>query len=83
MQQLATEGSNKLKFSLFLKTVLDFQLKEHEKFLSKFIQAFKRVDSDNDGILNEEQFVKLLQSFQFIPDDKTDKILESIDPYNN
>ena len=41
MQQLASEGSNKLKFSLFLKTVLDFQLKEHEKFLSKFIVSFK------------------------------------------
>ena len=54
MTQLASEGNNKLKFNLFLKTVLDFQLKEHEKFLSKFITVFKQVDIDNDGILNEE-----------------------------
>lgn len=46
--------ASKLKFAVFLKCVLDFQLKEHEKFLGHFTQMFKRVDIDRDGILNED-----------------------------
>lgn len=51
--QNMTEAS-KLKFAVFLKCVLDFQLKEHEKFLGHFTQMFKRVDNDRDGIINED-----------------------------
>jgi Ca2+-binding EF-hand superfamily protein len=47
---------------MFLKTVLDFQLKEHEKFLSTFSMEFKGIDKDNDGIINEEQFKRLMKS---------------------
>ncbi len=55
--------NSKLKFNVFLKTVLDFQLKEHEKFLSRFIGEFKSKDKDNDGVLDEEQFRELMQCF--------------------
>jgi hypothetical protein len=33
-----------LKFGVFLKTVLDFQLREHEKFLSPFLVEFRQAD---------------------------------------
>ncbi|CDW90802.1 UNKNOWN [Stylonychia lemnae] len=82
-QQLETEGSmNKLKFCTFLKTVLDFQLKEHEKFLSKFIHEFKNIDKDHDGIINEEQFKQMISVFG-IDKQRIDKFLNLIDPFNN
>lgn len=37
-------SESKLLFCEFVKTVLDFQLAEHERFLCKFTEEFKRVD---------------------------------------
>ena len=57
--------ASKLKFAVFLKCVLDFQLKEHEKFLGYFVNVFKRVDSDRDGILTEVEFRNLMITVGF------------------
>lgn len=43
----------KLKFSQFLKCVLDFQLKNHERLLKPLVRSFKTKDRDSDGIINE------------------------------
>ena len=48
--------------------MLDFQLKEHEKFLAYFVQLFKKADSDRDGILDESQFRNLMISIGFNSD---------------
>ena len=56
---VSQKDSDKLMFAEFSKAVLDFQLKEHEKFLFKFIVVFKQVDRDNNGVVNEEEFVDL------------------------
>ena len=45
--------------------MLDFQLKEHEKFLGHFTVIYKRVDVDRDGILNEEEFRNLMLNLGF------------------
>ena len=45
---------------------MDFQLKEHEKFLEKFIVVFKSIDSDNNGVINEEEFRDLISSMDVI-----------------
>lgn len=71
--------------------MLDFQLKEHEKFLGHFTAMFKRVDVDRDGILNEEEFRSLMQSLGFSQEQPTsefsaqriEKFLHDIDPYSN
>jgi hypothetical protein len=42
--------------SEFIKGILDFQLEEHERFLQEFNILFKEVDSDHNGIVNEEEF---------------------------
>ena len=57
--------ASKLKFAVFLKCVLDFQLKEHEKFLGYFVNVFKRFDSDRDGILTEVEFRNLMITVGF------------------
>ncbi len=43
----------RLLFKEFLKAVLDFQLREHEKFLKRFLEVFRGVDLDGDGVLTE------------------------------
>ena len=84
--------ASKLKFSVFLKCVLDFQLKEHEKFLGYFVQIFKRADVDRDGILSEVEFRNLMLSLGFNQEShdgrdfhvsRIEKFLQEIDPYSN
>ena len=50
-----------MSFSEFLLGVLVFQLTKHEEFLDGFLQLFKSVDTDDDGVINEEQFLQLIE----------------------
>lgn len=59
--ELAHKKQSKQEFKLlysqeFEKTILDFQLQEHERFLYEFNQLFKGVDTDNNGVVNEQEF---------------------------
>jgi Ca2+-binding EF-hand superfamily protein len=81
MQQKDYEG---LQFTDFQKIILDFQLKEHEKFLQRFISVFKTIDSDNNGVINEPEFRELVQSMEVIQDEEeVNYLLQMIDPFNN
>jgi Ca2+-binding EF-hand superfamily protein len=74
----------RLLFSDFQRIILDFQLKEHEKFLEKFILVFKNVDTDSNGIINEPEFRELVQSMEVINDEEEiNYLLQMIDPFNN
>ncbi|TNV84525.1 hypothetical protein FGO68_gene3771 [Halteria grandinella] len=84
LNQETSQLKDRLKFHVFLKTVLDFQLREHEKFLSRFLQEFRVIDSDNDGILDENAFRQLMKRFRgVVPQDKVENYLQVIDPFNN
>ena len=67
--------------------MLDFQIKSRDKYLKNFSYLFKKVDLDNDGILNESEFVLLLTMInKILPDDtklEDEKALNMIDPNNN
>ena len=45
-------------------TVLVFQLTKHEEFLEGFLQLFRSVDTDDDGVINEEQFIELIEKMK-------------------
>lgn len=55
------KGRLRVQFSKFEKLILDFQLKTHEKFLDSFNRIFKRSDKDRNGIINENEFVGLVE----------------------
>jgi hypothetical protein len=74
----------RILYSDFLKTLLDFQLRGHEKFLNKFIQIFRKVDNDADGIINEQEFRKLIVFMDLgFSEDAIFRLLQVIDPYDN
>ena len=68
-----------------MKVILDFQLQEHEKFLSSFTSLFKEVDIDSNGIISEDEFKELIHRMNVVPDleDQIDLLLNTIDPHNN
>lgn len=52
----------KVFFSDFQRNILEFQMREHERYLSTFCQHFRFVDKDTDGILTEIEFKSLVES---------------------
>lgn len=93
-QKSVEDATTKLKFGTFLKCVLDFQLREHEKFLGYFISQFKQSDADRDGVLNESQFRQLMYNVGFNDEQansfssdfapkRIERFLQIIDPYSN
>ena len=69
-----------------VKILHEFQIKLREKYLKNFVILFKNVDKDNNGIINEEEFVSLLYNMNIFGEQLKMKIVElltQIDPYNN
>ena len=46
----------KLSFSVFMRTVLDFQLQSHQIFLDNFVKIFRDIDRDVDGVITAAEF---------------------------
>lgn len=67
--------------------MLDFQIRSRDKYLKNFSHLFKKCDLDSDGIINEEEFVLLLNLInKILPEDSQldpELILNVLDPYNN
>jgi len=72
-------------FHDFQKVVLDFQLRNHDKFLKNFIYIFKKADVDNNGIISEEEFANLVNMIGVYREDfneQVSRLLHIIDPFN-
>lgn len=80
------EGSHekdkkRIRFAVFVQTVLNFQLRNHERLLQPLVSAFKHRDSDCDGIVSEDEFIAVIEELceeanEIIPD-----LLVVVDPY--
>lgn len=70
--------------------ICTFQMMQHEKSLYRFVTLFKSVDTDKDGIINEQQFKFLIKQMKIIPasvnsedalEEEIEKLLMLIDPH--
>lgn len=77
-------GRGRVRYDAFLGVLLDFQLRGHEKFLSKFRDEFRAVDADENGVLNEPEFRRLVRRIDpgKTPSD-VEALLNLVDPFNN
>ena len=76
----------KILYKDFQKILLDYQIKSRDKYLRNFVYLFKKSDLDNNGILNEEEFVGLLSFMGVYGDaieENAQRLLNQVDPYNN
>ncbi|CAD8202164.1 unnamed protein product [Paramecium pentaurelia] len=82
--QLQEKDKYKLEYQVFQKIILDFQLKSHEKYLKKFIVIFKEMDTDLNGIIDENEFRNLIDVLNFDASDlDIQRYLNIIDPYSH
>ena len=84
--QKKKENTLNILYDDFLNILLEIQIRLREKYLSNFIRIFHEIDEDNDGILNEEEFILLIKQFNLYSSEtvnkKIDDLLEKIDPFN-
>ena len=70
----------------FIQLVCENQIENREKYLKKFVQLFKKFDTDEDGILNEEQFIEMVKTIPYCVsnlDYYIEILLNKIDPFNH
>jgi Ca2+-binding EF-hand superfamily protein len=73
-----------VNFDSFLQLVLNFQLRTHEKFLARFRRAFRNVDTDKNGIVDEVQFRALVRTLDpSKTDEQVTDLLAHADPHHN
>lgn len=70
----------KLPFSEFLKIVLDFQLASYRELLRPFLEKFKQVDLDHNGIVSQAEFSELIKLCNL--EDYLSRLMEQIDAFN-
>ena len=63
--------------------LLDFQLKSHESYLKKFVELFRSVDLDTNGIIDESQLKEVLAAMQISDEEVSNQILLRVDPFNH
>ena len=63
----------------------ELEVDTRENYLKPFIDIFKLIDEDNDGILNENQFINLIKELKVYNENnlgnEINEILNLIDPY--
>ena len=77
----------KILYTDFMKIVLDNHIRFRDKQLKNFVELFKSVDSDKDGIIGEEEFTELIQKMKIFKEEEIEnkiiEYLEKIDPFDN
>ena len=76
---------NYVQYDFLIDICLEYQIKLHIKYLRPFLKLFQSVDTDRDGILDEEQFVLLIKNMNIFKEDNIVQVIEeflnNLDPY--
>ena len=71
MQQKENE-LNGINYNELLNIFHEFEVNKREKYLKPFVDIFRSVDEDNDGILNETQFINLVKNMNIFDENNFD-----------
>jgi len=80
------KDEKKLTFKEFQKLVMDFLKRSRVNYLKNFVILFRKSDTDNNGVLNEDEFYLLLKNLNVYDEyleDNAIRLLNIIDPNNN
>lgn len=78
----------KILYKHFFQMLLGFQIKLRSSFLNNFVEIFRNVDTDLNGVINEEQFKLLIQKLNIYDDQEQynqniERLIEILDPDNH
>jgi len=58
------DGRRRVDYGRFLHFLLEFQLQGHERFLLPFLEEFRRLDEDRDGVIDRDGVQELIQGIR-------------------
>ena len=71
----------------FIRIVLNSHIRFRDRQLKNFVELFKSVDIDRDGVINEDEFAELIQKMKIFKEEEIENkifyFLEKIDPFDN
>ena len=78
---------NNIHYKNFIKIILDNHIRSRDKKLKNFVELFRSVDTNRDGIINEDEFSELIQKMKIFKEEDIENIifqyLSKIDPFDN
>jgi hypothetical protein len=84
---LLIPDNKSILYNDFIRIVLNSHIRFRDRQLKNFVKLFQSVDLDRDGILNEEEFRKLVQNMNIFKEEEIEVrifyFLERIDPFDN
>ena len=76
---------NFIQYDFLFDICLEYQIKLHIKYLKPLVKLFQSIDTDRDGVLNEEEFIELIKRMNIFGEDNIEQVIEeflnNIDPY--
>ena len=81
------QENKKIKYDDFIRIVSRCHIKFRDQQLKNFVQIFNSIDTDKDGIINEEEFSELIHTMKIFKKEEVNSYiyyyLEKIDPFDN
>ncbi len=79
---------NSISYQKFIQIVIDFQIRVRENYLKNFNDIFKQVDSDRNGILSDNEFVKLIEMLNIYQnqeefENQMQNMMSQLDPFQS
>lgn len=81
-----SHGESKISYVDLEQALIEMKIKERENYLKNFVILFRKFDQDYDGILTEEEFIKMIYAANIFGTETQEKIidyLKIIDPNNH
>lgn len=75
-----------IDYKSFLGIILDYQIKCRTKYLRNINYLFKELDTDENGILNENELIQLVANTDLFNEgfsEHSNRLLNLVDPYNH
>jgi hypothetical protein len=76
---------NSISFDELVNIFHELEINKKENYVRPFVYAFKKIDEDSDGIINENQFINLVKDLNILEEKNFDNLLNEllnlIDPY--
>jgi Ca2+-binding EF-hand superfamily protein len=72
-----------LAFQDFLRCVLDFQLRNHEAFLGRFVRIFRLADANSDGFVTTDEFYNMYTQLRMDGRDESQLNASELDDLND
>ena len=79
---------NSISYQKFIQIVIEFQIRVRENYLKNFNDIFKQVDIDRNGILSDNEFVKLIEMLNIYQnqeefENQMQNMMSQLDPFQS